>query len=256
VRIRPYAHSPWTAPSEAIVVDDTLQETLRKLMRSETESNPALNVLVADYTKYHVVLVVVGGLFLLGLILLSVFFWTRFRRAPRTDVRKWTFERKTYFYFGVLSVLVAMFLTLVVAANVSTVMNPRQGFSGSISMLRTASPGTHMDDLYRAVDTWLQSGSADTPSAVQDKIDERLAWQRPKAVICSVLLVVFVIVSALMWRALIRKSRDREAKGRFRKVSLHLLGVVMVLASLLLMLMVMGNTQGSVAPISLTLFFG
>jgi hypothetical protein len=237
-------------------VDDTLQETLRKLMRSGTESNPALNVLLADYTKYHVVLVVVGGLFLLGLILLSVFFWTRFRSAPRTDVRRWTFEKKTYFSFGILSVVVAMFLALVVAANVSTVMNPRQGFSGSISMLRTGPPGTPTDDLHQAVDAWLQSGSADTPSVVQDQIDERLAWQRPKAIICSVLLVVFVILSALIWRALIRTSRDGAAKGRLKKVSLLLLGVVTVLACLLLMLMVMGNTQGSIAPISLTLFFG
>jgi hypothetical protein len=88
---------------EAIVVDDTLQETLRKLLESGTESNPALNALIGDYTTYHVVLVVVGGLFLLGLIVLATFFWTRFRRAPRTDTRRWTFEKKTYFAFGVLS---------------------------------------------------------------------------------------------------------------------------------------------------------
>jgi hypothetical protein len=237
-------------------VDDTLQETLRKLVKSGTESNPALNALIGDYTTYHVVLVVVGGLFLLGLIVLATFFWTRFTRAPRTETRRWTFEKKTYFAFGVLSVVVGMFMALVVAANVSTVLNPRQGFSGSISLLRAAHAGTQTDDLYRSVDTWLQSGSADTPSVVQGRIDDRLAWQRPKAIVCSILLVVFAILSALTWRTLIRKSRDHAARWRLRETAQLLLGAVSVLACLLLMLMVMGNSQGSIAPISLTLFFG
>jgi hypothetical protein len=136
------------------------------------------------------------------------------------------------------------------------VLNPRQGFSGSISLLRAAEAGTQTDDLYRSVNTWLQSGSADTPSIVHGRIDERLAWQRPKAIVCSILLVVFVILSALTWRTLIRKSRDHDARWRLKETALLLLGAVSVLACLLLMLMVMGNTQGSIAPISLTLFFG
>jgi hypothetical protein len=35
-----------------------------------------------------------------------------------------------------------------------------------------------------------------------------------------------------------------------------LVGVLTVMVSLLLMLMVIGNTQGSIAPIALTLFYG
>ena len=35
--------------------------------------------------------------------------------------------------------------------------------------------------------------------------DERLAWQRPKAIICSVLLVALVLLSAVVWRGLIRR---------------------------------------------------
>ncbi len=237
-------------------MDSTLQETLREMLRSGTESNPALNMLMDDYTTYHVVLVIIGTLFLLGLILLAVLFWTRFRGAPKADTGKWTFEKKTYFFFGVLSVLVGLFLALVVAANVSTVVNPRPGFAGSISMLGTPKAGTQTDDLYRSVNAWLQSGSPDTPSVVQSRIDDRLAWQRPKAIVTSVLLLVFLALSALIWRTLIRKSRDHAARWRLKEAALLLLGVATVLACLLLMLMVMGNTQGSIAPISLTLFFG
>jgi cytochrome bd-type quinol oxidase subunit 2 len=237
-------------------VDDTLQETLRKLLESGTQTNPALNVLMSDYTKYHLVLVVVGGMFLIALVLLSVFLWRRFRRARKVGTRTWTFEKKTYFLFGVLSVLVGLFMALVVAANVSTVLNPRQGFAGSISLLTATQAGSPQDDLYRSVNTWLQSGSGDMPPLVQGRIDDRLAWQRPKAIVSGVLLVGFLVLSALIWRALIRRSRDPEARWRLKETAMLLLGVVAVLASLLLMLMVMGNTQGSIAPISLTLFLG
>ena len=237
-------------------MDASLQELLRTLLQSGSESNPALNALISDYSTYHLVLVMVGGLFLVALIILSVFLWRRFSRAPRTGTRRWTFEKRVYFVFGLLSVLVGLAMTVIVAANVSTAVHPREGFAGSISMLGTPQPGTPSADVQGSVYAWLESGSPDTPAALQAQIDERLSWQRPKAIVCGVLLVVFVFLSFLIWRALIRRSRDRTARRGFPGGGLFVLGVITVLASLLLMLMVMGNTQGSLAPISLTLFLG
>ena len=237
-------------------MDTSLQELLRTLLQSGTESNPALNVLIDDYARYHLVLVVVGGLFLVALIVLIVFMWRRFARAPRATSRTWTFEKWVYFSFGVLSVLVAVVMAVIVAANVSTAMHPREGFAGSISMLGTPQPGTPTDAVYRSVYTWLESGSAATPPELQAQVDERLGWQRPKAIVCGVLLVVFASLSAFIWRALIRRSRDPAARWSLRRTALLLLGMITVLVCLLLMLMVMGNTQGSLAPISLTLFLG
>jgi hypothetical protein len=237
-------------------VNDTLKTTLRDVLRSGTDSNPALNVLIDDYTKYHVVLVVVGGLFLLGLALLSIFFWSRFTRAPRHDTRKWTFEKKTYFSFGILSVLVALFMALVVAGNVSNVLNPRNGFEGAIGMLSASKAGTRAAELHQPFTTWLTSGSEQVPSAVQGAIDDRLSWQRPKAIICSVLLVLFLVLSVWIWRRLIRTSRVPGTGWGLKRAALLMLGVVTVAVCLLLMLMVIGNTQGSIAPISLTLFYG
>ena len=233
----------------------TLPDELRKLLQSGTETNPALNTLLGDYRTYHAVLAIVGSIFLLGLILLAVFCLRRFARAPKVDGRRWTFEKKAFLAFGVLSVLVGLFMAFIVAANVSTVVSPREGFAGSIHLLSSPQPGSSTADFYDSVTQWLQSENADTPAAVQSRIDERLSWQRPKAIICTVLLLLFLLVSALIWRSLIHWSRDPEARWRAKESALLLLGVVTVLACLLLMLMVMGNTQGAIAPISLTLFF-
>jgi hypothetical protein len=94
------------------------------------------------------------------------------------------------------------------------------------------------------------------PSLIQGEIDDRLSWQRPKAVLCTVLLLGFAGLSALIWRTLIRRFRMPEARWRLRDGTLLVLGLFTVALCLLLMLMVIGNTQGSLAPISLTLFFG
>ena len=87
-------------------------------------------------------------------------------------------------------------------------------------------------------------------------IDERLAWQRPKAIICSILLVAFVTLAVFVWRTLIRQSRAGEP---FRKISRRLMlgaGVVSTLSCLVLMLMVIGNTEGAVAPLFITALYG
>ena len=237
-------------------LSDSLKETLRRLVESGDESNPALAVLLRDYTAYHRLLVIVGGLFLLGFIVLSAFFWRRFRRTPKVGDRRWTFEKKTYLCFGVLSVLVGLFLALVVAGNVSNVLNPRTGFEGAIGLLGAPKAGTQAAELQQSFATWLASGDTQTPATVQQAIDNRLSWQRPKAIICSLLLVLSLIATALVWRRLIRSSRSPQARWSVGRVALLLLGVVLVGVCLVLMLMVMGNTQGSIAPISLTLFYG
>jgi cytochrome bd-type quinol oxidase subunit 2 len=234
----------------------SLQTTLNNLLQSGTRSNPALNTLLSDYTKYHLVLLVVGGLFTLILVTLSVLFWARYKKAPKTDTRKWTFEKKTYFSFGLLTTIVWLLMVLIVVVNAGTVLNPRQGFSGVVDMLGTSQAGTHKTELYQSFNTWLQSGSTQVPSLIQSKISDRLGWQQPKAIICSVLLVIFVVVSIHIWGTLIRQSKVRQMKRKLQEKSLLFSGVVVVAVCLLLMLMVIGNTQGTLAPMSLTMLYG
>jgi len=225
---------------------DGLRATLSDLLDSGTDTNPALNALLADYTAYHRVLVVLGGLFLIASVVLTGWLTVRFRRA-RTPGRGWSAERRICFGLGLLSACVALFLALVVAANLSNVIDPRTGFAGALGLLGAPRHGTAAAELHDAFASWLRSGGDAVPPEVSAAIDDRLAWQRPKAVICSVLLVAALIGTALAWRSL--------ARGR-RRWPLRLGAVLGTGACLLLMLMVLGNVQGSIAPLSLTLFFG
>lgn len=235
---------------------DDLRSSLHSLLESGTDTNPALAALLHDYTRYHQVLVVVGGLFLVAVTGLSVALWRRFRRSRAAASRTSRFERRTYFWSALVLTGVAAFLALVVAANMSNVLDPRQGFGGALGLIGTPKAGTSAGELHTAYATWLTSGSADVPSRVTESINDRLAWQRPKAIITSVLLVGFVTLAALTWRAMIRRSRARTGRRPLREWALLGLGLVSGAACLLLMLMVIGNTQGSIAPLSLTLFYG
>lgn len=231
-----------------------LQYTLYSLMQSGSRSNPAYNTLLQDYVKYHAVLVVEGGIFALLLIVLSVDFWRRFKRMRKTETRNWTFEKKAYFCFGLASTIVALFMLLIIVANIGTILNPQEGFAQSISDLGTPQAGTQKAVLYQSVNTWVQSGSAQMPSVLENKVRERLSWQRPKAIVCSILFVVFAIFTTRLWQKLIN-SRSSKSMWRLKEKALIAIGTIAIPVTLLLMTMAVANTQASFAPITLTLAF-
>ena len=231
---------------------DTLRGTLRDLLRSDAQ-NAALEHLLADYARFHLVLVVVAGTFLLGSLVLSIVCGRRYLAVRRGGGPSTTFERRVWAGFGLLSGGVASFLALVVAANISNVRDPRHGFAGALGLLGTPSPGSRREALQSSFGSWLAGGAPDLPSPVVLAIDDRLAWQAPKAVVCSVALVLLVTTSVVVWRALVVRSRQ-PGSGPLRARAA--LGVLPVVAALVVMLMVMGNTQASLAPLAMTLFFG
>lgn len=236
-------------------MNNNLQNTLSKLIQAGSWSNPAMNTLINDYITYHLVLVVVGGFFVLVFLLLSLFFWVQWKRTSQEASRKWTFEKKAYFFLGTVSAAFGLLIALIVAVNATTVLNPLPGFSSIVASLGTPKPGTQMDKLYQTVNTWLQSGSTHIPSLIQSKIDERLAWQRPKAIVSGMLLVVFGALSIYLWRTLLKKARVREPMGRLRERALLVSGTVTIIFSLLLIVLVVANMQGAIAPLALTLAF-
>jgi hypothetical protein len=233
----------------------SLRSLLTSALRASSGANPALDALIRDYTVFHAVLALIGGVFLLAVVALSVASWTRFARARR-QASATAFERRTYAGFAALTLAVGLFLALVVAANVSTVVSPRNGFADSLGLLGNPHAGSRTAQLQDSVAAWVRSGRAEVPSLVEERVGDRLAWQRPKAVVCTVLLVVFVVLSAGMWRNLVRRARAPGGGVGRARAGLLVGGSLSVAASLLLMLMVMGNAQGSVAPLSLTLFLG
>jgi hypothetical protein len=94
------------------------------------------------------------------------------------------------------------------------------------------------------------------PAPVRRAIDDRLAWQRPKAIVSAVLLLTFLILSARTWRALLDGSPGASGRWRPGDVVRLAAGLGEVAVCLLLMLMVMGNTQASLAPVAMTLLYG
>ena len=196
-------------------------------------TNPAYDRLLTADRDYHAVFLVIGGPFTLFLLLFSVFAWVRFKRARRR-----TFERRTYLWFAVVSLTFGLVMALGFWANLTSVLNPRQTLAGT-----TFSP---------LGETWLRSGSAQISPLLQQAIDDRLAWQRPKAVICGVLLVAFVTLTVFLWRILIRRSTTGEP---FRKLMLCA-AILSAALCLLLMLMVIGNAEGAFAPLFPTVIHG
>lgn len=236
------------------VGNDDLASTLTELLQSSPHSNLALVTLLDDYARYHAVLVVLGSLLVLLLTLSSVFFWHRFRKVRRKRPQL-TFERKVNATFGVLSGGVGLLMALLVAANATNALNPDAGFSLLAGTLQSSRDRPATARLHETFNAWLQSGSAAVPAPVQASVADRLAWQQPKAIICGVLLVVFVALGVRIWEGLIRRSR-RETVWALRERALLGAGSATVPFCLLLMVMLVANTQAAFAPITLTMMYG
>jgi hypothetical protein len=201
------------------VTTNDLPTTLNRLLDSDTHSNPALNALVHDCAEFHAVLAVLGGLATAGFLLLSAFSWRRSRA------------------FAVATAVLGLLMAVIVYANASNALNPRHDLATAIPVLRATRPGTEAAGVQQATNAWLLSGREDKPRLLQDKIDERLSWQRPKAIICTLLLGAFVGLCIRL---------------RHRRVAAS----VAMLCTLVLLVMAMANTQAAFAPMFLTVLYG
>ena len=198
-----------------------------------------MDAILADYQRFHAVLVVLAVVFLAAMITLIVVCATSLRAARRRPSGATRRQVWTYRIFITGAVLVALFLLVVIAANVSTVLNPARGFAG-------------VDQSGRAITAWLSSGSPVVPAEVQERVDARLSWQLPKAIIVTVLLIAVASASVWIWRRWV----SRAYPSRSANVLLLLTGTMSVGAALLLMLMVMGNVQAVLAPTTMSLVLG
>ena len=201
------------------VTTNDLPTTLDRLLDSHTHSNPALNALVHDCAKFHAVLAVLGGLATAGFVLVGVFSWRRSRA------------------FAVSTAVLGLLMAVITYANASNALNPRHDLATAIPVLRSTRPGTEAAGVQQATNAWLRSGGAAKPRLLQDKIDARLSWQRPKAIITSVLFVAFV--------GLCIRIRRRRIVSK-----------VTMLCTLVLLVMAMANTQASFAPVFVTVLYG
>lgn len=226
-----------------------LQTTLVEHLDSDWQSNPALSTLVHDYTKYHAVLVILGGFGLLVSAILTIYFWRQYKRVPKISRSRWPFEKKIYFAFGTVLTIFSLFFALVWVANLSTSLKPLPGFTSLASS--TTVPSDSVTG--KAMVNWIQSGSNTIPLVLKEKIQDRINWQRPKSIICGVILTAFVVATIRIWVYLIKKSRDTESKWSLKDRALMFVGGTTFTCCLLLVIMVVANTQGAIGPIAISL---
>jgi hypothetical protein len=234
---------------------DDLRRTLTTLLSSGTRANHALNRLIDDYARFHVVLAVMASVFALAMGALAVISLSRYRSERRAESNG-RFQRRAYFSFGLLGVVSSLGLALIAAANASNAGQPRVGLAGSVGILGAPKASTSRAHLNASFDRWLQTGRARLPATVQRHVSDRLAWQRPKAIVCAVLLVLAVSLSVFIWKRLLASPTAEQQVPTARRKLTMAAGVGAVAACFLLMLMVMGNTQAALAPLAMTLFYG
>jgi hypothetical protein len=144
--------------------------------------------------------------------------------------------------------LACLALGLIVAANLSTAADPLPGF-----LQAAASPTPNSLEVDMAVTDWVRSGASATPAVVQAKVDDRVAWQLPKAIICGLLLVAFGALAVAQCRRLVRRSRAGEATPRRRE---RWAPMATVCAGLLMMVLFIANLQNALAPLTITVLGG
>ncbi len=236
-----------------IMFDKALQNTIRS-HEHEWRSNPAMKTLMNDYARAHSIVVVLGGAFVIGFAILSVFFWKQFRKqskAPDALRSKSPVTVRMYFRAWLLASAVTLSLGLVVFANASNAIDPLPGFS----MANTpTTPNTNAVDA--ALNDWIVSGQKQMPAVIEEKISKRISWQRPKAIITGVLFALFAALSVKNWKALIQRVQSGKSLWQPQGIAL-LAGKFTVLPLAFMMLvMFLANTQGALAPITISLLGG
>ncbi|NOV04789.1 hypothetical protein [Paenibacillus planticolens] len=227
-----------------------LQNALAEFIESGSQANPALRTVIHDYAKYHAVLVIMGGLLVIIFAWLSIRFWAKSKRVPKVSGTKWNFEKKVYFSFGIMSCFVTLLMTLIVVANATNTFNPLHGFSLFVDSFVISDGVTYKDELRYAFNEWIKSGHANIPTIIQQKIHERIEFHTTKAMVCGVLLIIFVALGISLWNALIKRTTEMDSKWRYTEKAYFVFGTATVGLSLLLMVMVVANIQGAFTPLT------
>ncbi|TWP45849.1 hypothetical protein FKR81_38310 [Lentzea tibetensis] len=99
---------------------DTLEQVRRRLADSRDQTQPALDVMISDFARYHVAMAVIAAIVVIVLIGMTAVSWKRFSRTNSSDRR----TRRVWRSFGVLSAMLSLAVIVVVAANATTAADP------------------------------------------------------------------------------------------------------------------------------------
>lgn len=84
---------------------------------------PALDVMISDYSLYHVAMVVAAAIVAMVFIGMSVMLWKQFARAESSERR----TRRTWATFGAVAVALSLAVIVVAIANVTNAADPAPG---------------------------------------------------------------------------------------------------------------------------------
>lgn len=230
-----------------------LQTSLQAHIQPGWRSNPATSQIIHGYALYHAVLAITGSVFLLSLVWLSTKFWLRFKKIPQIQKFTWSFEKKIYFCLATVFTLVALFLALIVAANVSTAARPLPGFTGSLSSLQDNS---YNRQLHTAFTEWIDSGKTTPPPLVQQRIHHRRIFHIIRVIASGILLATFTVISLRLWKPLLTRRSSKETAWSYKEALWLVAASTSVIGALLMMIIFMANLQSAVVPIANTLQFG
>ncbi|MCK9862865.1 hypothetical protein [Paenibacillus sp. ATY16] len=110
--------------------------------------------------------------------------------------------------------------------------------------------GSYKDEWRYAFIEWIRSGNESIPAMIQQKINARIEFHAAKAFVCGALLIIFVALGLFLWNSLIKRSKAMGSKWRYIEKTYFISGIATVALSLLLMVMVVANTQGAIAPLT------
>ncbi|MEV5764027.1 hypothetical protein AB0L34_05550 [Micromonospora sp. NPDC052213] len=102
---------------------DTLDQVRQRLADSLSagdQTPPALEVMISDFSRYHVAMAVVAAIVAVVLVGTSVGLWKRVARTAPSDRR----TRRVLGSFGALSALLSLVVIVVVVANTTTAADP------------------------------------------------------------------------------------------------------------------------------------
>jgi hypothetical protein len=229
-------------------VNTPLFNLLTELLNDRDSNNPAFNYLLNDYAKYHFVMVILGGISFISLAIFSGYQMRLITKNASFIANLKTIRGKAALYLSTLTGFLALSLVLIVIGNLGNALNPRPGFKSSLGMLGNPPSGTKKALLQQSYADWIESESASIPRTVSRIVDDRISWQMPKALICLVLLALFIYLCKLVWAPILRGAEAHIYQ-------LFALGVFLSVICGLLLIMAIANAQGSIAPVSLSLFF-
>lgn len=231
-----------------------LQHSLKEIIEFGAPPSPAMSRIIFDYANYHAIMVMISGLLFLLFVFLSYTFWVKFKKMQKRSQEKWEFEKKSYFCFMILNMLVGMFMLLLVIANTTNTLNPLHGLSLAYNNSATEE-ALNNDTLHQTFSEWLKSSDGAIPASIMAEINNRVNFHTAKAFKSFALLILFVLLSRNRWKKMIGNARDIKLGIRAPKLGIQdmvnfSIGNLSVAISILMMIVVEANIQGAFAPLT------